>query len=371
MILVTYTIATNTMTVVEEPFQYENMVTRLVLDFSDTDYENWTKYVTIQMGETSTGVVSDPLGTSASVIYDLVDDLLVNGYIKIQPFAISGGAIKRFPIQSVRVRPSLSIVPYTPSMTDDAFLIVQNKVFTLESEMDVVQGEVADIPNKMNLDGSNSAIDKLVFDTTPASVDALLEGQLRWNATDRTLDIGVDGDGVVLQAGQEPHYPRTVNTGPEDIEDGDLTMYNGTTGGSGVINIRKYDPAPVTLPGQILGPATERIVVNAQGKTSWFGLINGVPTSGSAVGETWVDGQVLYNHPTLKGKLSKNKPTAPIPAVQVAIVVRAHASNGILFVRPIIFPMLWMLSDVYITNPQNGDVLAYDGTNKRWYNKAA
>lgn len=40
-------------------------------------------------------------------------------------------------------------------------------------------------------DGSNSNIDKLTYDTTPASSDALSEGQMRRNTTDRTLDLGM------------------------------------------------------------------------------------------------------------------------------------------------------------------------------------
>jgi hypothetical protein len=49
----------------------------------------------------------------------------------------------------------------------------------------------------------------------------------------------------------------------------------------------------------------------------------------------------LWAHPTQTGKLTKVQPTAPNPAVSVAAVLRVDADDGIILVRPTIFPRLW------------------------------
>ena len=408
MILIKYTVLTNKLTVEEEPFQMENDVTVVRLDWTGTIYEDWIKHVSIQMSSDGTGVISGPLGTSPIIDYPLLDELLVDGYIRIQGTAVSGSQVKKFKVQSVRVRPSLQIEAYTPSMTDDAFIILQGKVFTLENEMSQAQSDVAGLEsgkaplvhshddlyfteaevvallsgkastshthddryytetevgillaNKMNVDGLNSSIDVLTFDTTPASSAPLAEGQQRWDGDHRTLDVGLGG-GVVGQAFEESFYPKTKNIDDVTIEDGQLVMYAGTNGATGILNVKRANTPLVTLPGMFMGIATENIAKNAIGKVTWFGLINGVPTNGALYGESWADSTILYNHPTIPGGLSKTKPTAPAAATMVGIVVRAHATNGILFVRPQFFPYLWMLSDVTITNPVTGDVLVRD-----------
>lgn len=221
---------------------------------------------------------------------------------------------------------------------------------------------------KMNLDGSNSNIDELHFDITPTSTDQLLEGQLRWNAQDKTLDIGVDGANIVQQVGMETYYPKTVNNDIVQINDGDLVMYNGTIGGSGQILIKKAT-TNMALPGLAMGIATENIAVGQQGKVTWFGLVRGIQTNGANFGETWVDGTIVYNSATVAGGLSKNKPLAPKSAVMVGVVVNAHATNGILFVRPQYFPFVSHLSDANIVNPEDKQVLMYNFTTKVWENK--
>lgn len=333
-------------------FYVDNDGTELLVDFSSADVSGlrkWVDFVMADGSETSRPILAE-FTTENTLIISLDNTITKTGPLKIQPYANDPLTNQRVNFDVVRV-----VIGETLNVLSDSSFEDETALATALS-------------NKIDLDGLNSNIDELHFDITPTSTDTLLEGQLRWNTLERTLDIGVDGNNVVLQVGQETHYPRTVNTGLTLIEDGDLVMYNGTTGGSGVINIKKYDPLAITLPGQVLGIATENISVNAQGKVTWFGLINGVPTSGSVVGETWTDGTILYNHPTLAGKMSSTKPQAPLPAIQVAIVVRPHESNGILFVRPIFFPMLWMLSDVSIGDGSDGDVLIWNDNSHRWEN---
>ena len=63
-------------------------------------------------------------------------------------------------------------------------------------------------------------------------------GQIAWNATEGTYDMGLE-NGSVLQAGQENIRKVTNNSGAL-ISNGTLVMYNGTNGASGRINVKPF-----------------------------------------------------------------------------------------------------------------------------------
>lgn len=348
---ISYICASNKLLIHDELFYTENNSTELVIDFTDSGCDGlrkWVDFVIADGSETTRPTLETfYVGNILTII--LGAEFLKEGTLTFQPYASDPLTGKKviFNVLSAKVDSFLNV------LNDTAFI-------------DPTPLELA-LSLKMNKDGSNSDIDELHFDITPSSTDALLEGQMRWNAASRTLNVGVDGNGVVLQLGEEMYYPQVRNVDTVEIEDGDTVMYAGTVGGSGIIFIKKAYTPSMPLPGMFMGIATEHIAINGSGKVTWFGLINGVQTDGSSVGQVWTDNTILYNHSTIAGKLSNTKPVAPATAVQAAIVVRAHATAGILFVRPIFFPFLNMLSDVAITTPQLGDVLKRTALN-RWEN---
>jgi hypothetical protein len=79
----------------------------------------------------------------------------------------------------------------------------------------------------------------------------------------------------------------------------------------------------------VIGVATQSITSGQTGYVTTFGVVRGIDTDGSVVGETWVNGDVLYPHPTIAGGLTKGVHTINIP---IAIVLFA-GNNGSLFVR--------------------------------------
>lgn len=164
-------------------------------------------------------------------------------------------------------------------------------------------------------------VTKFVFDTSNNTSPAL--GEMAWNATDATVDIGLSG-GVVLQLGQEMlmHVKATAN-----ISNGQLVMATGSDGNSGRINAAPASTS--TDPIFIIGVATQDIANNAQGFVTTFGVVRGIDTDGSVVGETWSAGDVLYPHPTIAGRMTKGEHTINLP---VAMVLFA-GNNGSLFVR--------------------------------------
>lgn len=79
----------------------------------------------------------------------------------------------------------------------------------------------------------------------------------------------------------------------------------------------------------VLGVATMDIPSGQSGFITTLGVVRGIDTDGSVVGETWAAGDVLYPHPTIAGRMTKGAHTINLP---VAMVLFA-GNNGSLFVR--------------------------------------
>jgi hypothetical protein len=118
-----------------------------------------------------------------------------------------------------------------------------------------------------------------------------------------------------------------VNKSGVAISRGNLVMAAGSDGNSGKIKAAKS--AVDTNPMFIIGIAKADIADNATGLITTFGEITSVDCDGSVVGETWVDGDVLYPHPTIAGGLTKGTHTIELP---IAMVLSA-GNNGVIFVR--------------------------------------
>jgi len=118
-----------------------------------------------------------------------------------------------------------------------------------------------------------------------------------------------------------------VNKSGVTIAKGDLVMAAGSDGNSGKIKGAKS--ATNTNPIFIIGIAKASIANNATGLVTTFGEIIGIDCDGSVVSETWVDGDVLYPHPTIAGGLTKGTHTIELP---IAMVLSA-GNNGVIFVR--------------------------------------
>ena len=197
-------------------------------------------------------------------------------------------------------------------------------------------------------------------------------GQLAWNNTDGTLDLGMKGGNVVQQIGQEIFYEVRNETGIQ-IPNGTAVYANGVTVGSGRITIAPYVADGSIRENRFLGIATENITSGINGFVTHFGYVRGLDTRGTtassiAVGdETWVVGDILYVHPTVAGKLTKIKPQHEIT---VAIIINRHQSAGVIFVRPSSAGHLEDIHDISINTGSlsNGQVLSYNSTLGVWEN---
>ncbi len=216
--------------------------------------------------------------------------------------------------------------------------------------------------------GALENVNEINFDITPTSLVGGA-GSLYWNSDDNTKTLQLIGNNnVELKLTQESYYRVKASSA---ITKGNVVMLTGTLGSSGGLQGAPATGLTASTGYYILGIAKESAALNGWIYVQSFGEVKGIDTSGTPVGETWANGDVLYYNPSVTGALTKNIPTAPNAKVQVAAVVHADNTNGILFVRPTFEPTLNDLSNVYAPSPSNNDLITWDSTDNRWESTAA
>ena len=230
--------------------------------------------------------------------------------------------------------------------------------------------QTASYTRNLQVSGSINNVDYIDFNESAGVT--VQSGQLAWNSSDGTLDLGLKGGNVTLQLGQETLYEVRNATGVI-IPNGTAVYASGVTVGSG-----RIEASPFTSDGSVrdinfLGLATEDIGIGVNGFVTHFGYTRGLDTRGTApssvaVGdENWSVGDILYAHPTVAGKLTNVKPKHEI---SVAIIINRHQTTGVLFVRPTSFGHLFDNHDVNINTGSlsTGDLLIYDSGSDYWTN---
>lgn len=192
-------------------------------------------------------------------------------------------------------------------------------------------------------------------------------GRIWWNQSG-TLNIGMGNGNITQQVGEEFFaYGKATSA----ISEGQLVMVTGALGASGVIT---FAPTSIGLtdPNAILGIATENIALNEFGRVTTMGVVRGIDTTGSSVGETWADGDVLWYNPSVVGGMTKTKPSAPNLKTQVAIIINAGSGgSGSLQVEILHSSTLGGTdSNVQFTALANGQLIQYDSAAGYWKNVA-
>lgn len=206
------------------------------------------------------------------------------------------------------------------------------------------------------------------FDTTPTTAPNAV-GALSWNDQDGTLDLKLKGGNVTLQIGQE-QVTRVVNkTGVNLLESNyQAVRISGAQGNRLKVALAQANNDANSA--ETLGLVTENINDNNEGFITSSGLVRDINTTGSLQGETWADGDILYLSGTTAGRVTNIKPQAPIHTVIIGFVVRAHATQGAIYVKVDNGYELDELHNVKITAPEDKDFLVYDGTNLYWENRS-
>ena len=213
-------------------------------------------------------------------------------------------------------------------------------------------------------------LDKLDFNTTPAGTAD--EGQLVWNNTLGTLNLGLKGGNTILNVGQQL-IARVVNKTtplvPLTKAGYQVVIVAGATGQRLSVKLAKADND--TNSAGTLGIVCENIAVNQEGFIVCDGQITGINTTGSLQGETWNDGDLLYLSPTTFGAITNVKPSAPFHEVRVGYVEYAHINQGKIFVKIDNGYELNELHNVDINTGTlaNNDGLFYNTATSTWQNK--
>jgi hypothetical protein len=173
-------------------------------------------------------------------------------------------------------------------------------------------------------------------------------GRTGWNATDQTLDIGMEY-GVVQQVGLET-YARVANFTGVTIPNGTVVGFTGAVPDS-ALSVAPYLANGATNTLYIVGVMTHDLPDTGQkGYCTVWGFVRDVDTSAFTLGD------ILYASPTVAGGLTNVKPTAPDNVVPLAAVLQVGATDGVIFVRPTIQQQIYY-GEFTKTNSQSPAVI--------------
>jgi hypothetical protein len=237
----------------------------------------------------------------------------------------------------------------------------QNAVPTL----DQILGSGNTANNKSIID-----LDYLDFETTLGH--SVVEGELAWNDTLGTLNLGLKGGDTISNVGQHIHA-RVVNKTTPLVgltkAGYEAVIVAGATGQRLSVKLARAD-SDINSAGT-LGIVCEDIAGNQEGFICSVGQVTKINTTGSLQGETWADGDSLYLSGTTFGAITNVKPTAPIHEVRIGYVEYAHAVNGKIYVKIDNGYELDELHNVSINagTLANKDILVYESATQLWKNE--
>ena len=201
-------------------------------------------------------------------------------------------------------------------------------------------------------------IDKLDFNT--ATSDTVGAGQMAWNNTDGTVDLGMQG-GLKNKIGHQL-FVKVRNNSGSAITKGSVVKVVGVAGGFICINLAKGDSDANSATA--FGIVAEDIADASNGFVGINGIIHGLNTN------AFTEGDVLYLSTATPGAITNVKPVAPLHAVVVGYVAKKSATDGHILLHVQNGYELDELHDVtYPTTPANNQILQYNFAQTRWENK--
>lgn len=220
--------------------------------------------------------------------------------------------------------------------------------------------------------GSLDITDLNLLDFDTATTSTVGAGQMAWNDTLGTLNLGLKGGNTISNLGQHIHA-RVVNKTTPLVNltkaGYQVVIVAGATGQRLSVKLAKADNDANSA--GTLGIVAENIGGNAEGFICSVGNLTNINTTGSLQGETWADGDSLYLSPTTFGAITNVKPSAPFHEVRIGYVEYAHAINGKIYVKIDNGYELDELHNVAINSGTlaNRDILQYNSSSLVWENK--
>ena len=189
------------------------------------------------------------------------------------------------------------------------------------------------------LTGDHREINSFTFDEDGPNIETTPR-MVYWNKNEDCLNIDHE-DGSSMQVGYD-NFIEIRNASGQTLNRGTVVRFSGVYSNGDYVPEAVPHIADGTIPPLFtIGVVVVDIENQQNGRAILLGKARDVDTTGDSVSEIWNEGDILYVHPTLPGKLTKNKPTAPQVVISVAAVLFKDATDGILLVRPTIFPRLF------------------------------
>ncbi len=236
---------------------------------------------------------------------------------------------------------------YTPTSTNNAWMYLDTTSNIVYHYDDGVWKNI--------LANLKMPVDSIIFNADNDGTVGV--GEIAWNDTDGTLDLGMKGGNITLQIGQEElHYVRNETGTPLTV--GTVVYINGVSGQRPTVQRSESDTeigSSVTF-----GVVTEPITSGQSGFVTVSGYVRGINTGSYTPGQAlWLD--------TIAGQFTNVKPHAPLHAVLVGYCITS-TTDGTIFVKIQNGYELEELHDVLITSPTNGQTIRYLADSLYWKN---
>ena len=331
-------------------FSQENELVQVEVTYP-SEFSSYRKRLDIYVDyDQSIDYQEDDVSTLLTVT--LGSEHLKQGKVKLQPIAYVyeegveyvDSPKQKWEVSTIEVEHSLNVGESTVNV--DSTLGQQ-----LQDQIDAI-----DVSNKMDLDGSNSNVDVMTFNATTVELLSAI-GQVRFNQDLKCLEVKIS-DNVTIQVGKEQVIEATNK---EAVQMGNLKAVYISGGLGSSAHMKFATTSDIDIATRTIGLTTEIVDVNNKGHLTVSGLVNESDTS------SWNEGDILWL--STDGDLTNVEPTKPTPRISVGVVLRSHASEGIVLAGVRVINSLDQLSNVVITNPQDRDVLTYDSATQTWQNK--
>lgn len=183
-------------------------------------------------------------------------------------------------------------------------------------------GDGGSDPNKVDLNGNNSAFTFVNF--SPSAASPYAEGKLFYDSETSSLSFYDNHPGTSIQLGKESIIDARNNTGAA-IANGSAVYISGALGQHPTITLARANSEATSL---CIGLVTHEIANNATGKVTVLGSVGGLNTSAFA------DGAALYLSASTAGALTTTPPASPNLSILVGYVTHSHVSEGQILVYP-------------------------------------
>jgi hypothetical protein len=257
--------------------------------------------------------------TSGDFINSLSPDIVeiecnVNGSVKVVQDNGSVEYIDPATVQNTEVVPAAPIA-FSGDCADLAQLLSTDFFFVVSGG-----GGSQDLASVLGIGNSANAgiidLDYLDFDT--AAAHSVGVGELAWNNTDGTLNLGLQG-GLINRLGQQL-VVKARNTSGSLISKGSVVKVVGVAGGFVGINLAQADS--VANSETAFGIVAEDIADSSNGFVAINGIIHGLNTN------AFTEGDILYLSTTTPGAITNVKPASPNYIVIIGYCAKKSAVDG-------------------------------------------